>query len=131
MRGIPVTDRFSGRRNGKMKKTLLVFLLVLAAAGARSSEIPAKPQDHPIALTGATIHTVSGPVIEDGTILFDKGKITAIGTTVELPPGTETIDVKGKHVYPGMVDARSNLGLVEIGAVRATRDAEETGAINP
>ena len=98
---------------------------------SRASEIPAKPQDHPIALVGGTIHTVTGPVIEGGTILFDKGKIVALGTGVDLPKGTETIDVKGKHIYPGMIDSRSAIGLVEIEAVRATRDVSETGSINP
>lgn len=97
----------------------------------RASEIPAKAQDHPIALVGGTIHTVGGPVIENGTILFDKGKIVALGTNVDLPKGTETIDVKGRHVYPGMIDAHTTLGLVEIGAVRATQDITETGPINP
>ena len=48
-----------------------------------SDQIPAKPQDHPIAIVGATIHTVSGPTIEKGTILFDKGKILAVGTGID------------------------------------------------
>lgn len=94
-------------------------------------EIPAKPQDHPIALVGGTIHTVSGAVVEKGTILFEKGIITAIGTNVTVPQGTETIDVSGKHIYPGFIDACTNLGLTEIGAVRATNDTRETGRINP
>ncbi len=64
-------------------------------------------------------------------ILFDKGKITALGTTVDLPQGVEKIDVKGKHIYPGLIDANSQIGLTEIGAVRATNDISETGSINP
>ncbi len=114
-------------------RTMVVAMLFVVAGRmyAGGGEIPAKPQDHPIALTGGTIHPVSGPVIEHGTILFEKGKITAIGTEVTLPPGTETIDVSGKQVYPGLIDARSTLGLTEIDAVRATNDIAETGSINP
>ena len=99
--------------------------------GIRASEIPAKPQDHPIALKGATIHTVLGRTIENGTILFDKGTIVALGETVDLPPRTEVIDVKGKHVYPGMTDPFCAIGLTEIGAVRVTVDIAETGNVNP
>lgn len=112
----------------------LCLALWLALAGgltAGGPEIPAKPQDHPIALVGGTVHPVSGPEIPNGTVLFEKGKITAIGTGITLPSGTERIDVTGKHVYPGLVLATSTTGLNEIGSVRATRDAVETGSINP
>ncbi len=98
---------------------------------AGGNEIPGKPQDHPIVLVGGTIHPVSGPAIPNGMILFDGGKITAIGTNLTLPPSTERIDVTGKHVYPGLILATSTTGLNEIGSVRATRDAVETGSVNP
>ena len=96
-----------------------------------SDQIPAKPQVRPIALVGGTIHPVSGPDIAGGTILFDKGKIVAIGKDLLLPPNTEKIVVTGKHVYPGMIEASSQIGLVEIDAVRSTRDMAEVGSINP
>ena len=105
--------------------------IVLFLQSSAASEIPAKPQDHPIAIVGTTIHPVSGPIIENGTILFDKGKILAIGTHVDLPANVEKIDGQGKDVYPGMIDARSSMGLVEIDAVRATNDISESGSINP
>ncbi|MFQ5824783.1 MAG: amidohydrolase family protein [bacterium] len=96
-----------------------------------SDQIPAPPQDHPIALVGGIIHTVSGPTIENGTVLFIDGKITAVGTQVELPEGTEQINIQGKHVYPGLIAANSRIGLIEISAVRATRDYAEVGDIKP
>ncbi|MCK9410101.1 MAG: amidohydrolase family protein [Bacteriovoracaceae bacterium] len=95
-----------------------------------STPIPAKKQDHPIVLAGGTLHTVSGAVIENGMILFDKGKITFVGKTVDIPSGAERIDVSGKHIYPGLINAASNIGLNEIEAVRATIDISETGKIN-
>jgi imidazolonepropionase-like amidohydrolase len=110
---------------------LLIALLSLPRLLFASDQIPAKKQDHPIALVGGTIHPVSGPSIPNGTILFDKGVIVALGPSVTLPLGTESIDVSGKHVYPGLISSDTQLGLVEIGAVRATRDYSEAGRINP
>jgi imidazolonepropionase-like amidohydrolase len=108
----------------------LVGLCVIATAKA-SDTMPAPPQSKPIAIKGATIHPVTGPEIPAGTIVFENGKITAIGADATVPAGTEVIDGIGKHVYPGLINANTVLGLVEIGAVRATVDVEEAGALNP
>src|SRR5437868_4915288 len=92
----------SNRRADNMKTIIGTTIAILAAvSGVLASEIPAKTQDHPIAIVGATIHPVSGPAIDNGTILFEKGKITAVGANVTLPQGAEVVDGKGKHVYPG------------------------------
>lgn len=108
------------------------FALVLCVMPAdASNQVPAPPQDHPIALVGGTIHPVTGPAIENGAILFENGRITAIGANVTLPPDAERIDITGKHVYPGMIAAHTTLGLTEIGAVRATRDFAEIGDVTP
>ncbi|MBA2241707.1 MAG: amidohydrolase family protein [Chthoniobacterales bacterium] len=104
--------------------------MALPAASA-SDEIPALPQTRPIALTGATIHPVSGPEIAAGTIVFDQGRITAIGANAAIPEHAEVIDATGKHIYPGLISANSILGLTEISAVRATLDVQEPGSINP
>ena len=112
--------------------TFAVALAVTAVRGATASpEIPGPPQERPIALVGATVYPVSRPPIPGATLVFDEGRITAIGAKVELPPGTKRIDVAGRRVYPGLINAYSQLGLVEIDAVRATRDFAETGKINP
>jgi len=115
--------------------------LALAAAAALAASlaeplaaqvtIPAPPQSGPIALTGATIHTVANGVIENGTIVFDGGVITAVGEGVAIPAGARTIDVTGKHVYPGLVDAYSAVGIDEIGDVTVTDDQNELGDFNP
>src|SRR5436190_10604759 len=110
---------------------VLVLVLVLAPPTRASDHIPAPPQAKPIALKGATIHPVSGPDIPSGTIVFDKGRITALGPDVPVPDGAEVVDVSGKHIYPGLISANSVLGLIEIGAARATVDVAEAGAINP
>ena len=110
--------------------TIILSMLVPAILLA-SDQIPSGPQDHPIALVGGTIHTVSGEVIENGTVLFIDGKITAIGTAVNLPEGCESIDVSGKHVYPSLIVANTSIGLVEVNAARATRDYSEVGEFKP
>ena len=92
---------------------------------------PAPPQSTPMAVTGATIHVGDGKVIEDGTLLFRDGKIERVGADVSVPDGYETVDAAGKEVYPGLIALNSQLGLVEINAVRATRDDREVGAYNP
>jgi len=83
------------------------------------------------AVRGATIHTVSDGTIENGTIVMRGGRIIAVGRDVDIPAGAEIIDGTDKHVYPGMVDAFSQLGLTEIGAVAATNDMTELGRFNP
>lgn len=115
----------------KILPMAVLLLLVGFSDMLASDQVPAAMQKRPIALVGATIHTVSGDIITNGSILFIDGKITAIGNSLELPANTETIDVSGKHVYPAMIDANTALGLVEISAVRATRDYAEAGGITP
>jgi imidazolonepropionase-like amidohydrolase len=128
---VPVLRRDTDMISSRTLALLLAGLFLHSGHALASDQIPAKPQDHPIALVGGTLVPVSAPPIEQGTILFDKGKIVAVGRSVTLPEGTETIDVTGMFVYPGLISADTYIGLVEIGAVRATRDRSETGRINP
>jgi len=113
-----------------MRLLLPVPLLLAAVAAAQDLTPRAAPQSGPIALTHATIHPVSGPSIEDGYVLFDKGRIVEVGRGT--PPGAaRAIDAKGRHVYPGWIAPFTNLGLTEIGAVRASRDESEVGGVVP
>ncbi len=107
-----------------------VLLLAVASAVA-SPQIPGAPQEHTIALVGATVHPVVAPTIDNGVVLFDHGKLVSVGARGDLPEGVEVIDVSGKHVYPGLINAGGQLGLIEINSVRATRDDQETGWLNP
>lgn len=83
------------------------------------------------AITNATIHPISGPVIERGTVVILEDKIHEVGANVTLPPGAGVIDGASLHVYPGLIDAGSILGLSEIDSLRATRDFREIGTYNP
>jgi imidazolonepropionase-like amidohydrolase len=63
------------------------------------------------AITNARIVPVSGPVIENGTVVIAKGLIQSVGTSVAIPPEAWVIDGKGLTVYPGLIDAGTDLGL--------------------
>lgn len=112
-------------------RTLLLPALLGLAASAASAQVPAPPQQRPIALVGGTVHTVSGDVIENGTVVFDNGVITAVGRDVAIPAGAERIDVSGRHVAPGLIAAHSWMGLYEIGGFTQTIDLTELGPLNP
>ncbi|HTL96122.1 MAG TPA: amidohydrolase family protein [Gemmatimonadaceae bacterium] len=68
-----------------------------------------------IAITGGKVYPVSGPPIENGTVLIKDGKIVAVGANVTVPSDAEKVDASGKWVTPGLVDAETQLGLVEVG----------------
>jgi imidazolonepropionase-like amidohydrolase len=109
-----------------------IILLFVTIINAKSQDniSPAPPQKETIALTHATIHIGNGEVIEDGIIIFSKGKIVDVRPYAAITDNLKTIDCSGKHIYPGLISANTNLGLNEIGAVRSTRDQYELGDIN-
>ena len=106
-----------------MPNGLLTRLSLLAALAA-----PLGAQT--VAITGATIHPVSGPKIDNGTIVITDGKITAVGANVAVPAGATRIDGTGKVVTPGFVNSGTQLGLVDIGANGDTRDVNARGKDN-
>ena len=112
-----------------MKHISSIFIIVSYLLS--SDQIPAPNQDHPILIQGGTIHTISHGILENADILFVDGKITSVGHNLDIPAEAEIIDASGQHVFPGLISAGSTLGLQEIGAVRATRDYAEVGAVNP
>jgi imidazolonepropionase-like amidohydrolase len=120
------------RRLANGRAWLLLTLLALSA-GVRDAraQVPGPETRGPVAVVGATLHPVSGPAIENGTLVFERGRIVALGEAVEPPTGAQRIDGRGKHVYPGFLQVGGQLGLVEINSIRATQDAVETGEFNP
>ena len=77
-----------------------------------------------IAITGATVFPVSGPKLDNATVLMRGGRIVAVGTRVVIPARATRIDGTNMWVTPGLLDGSGHMGLVEIDAVAATRDAE-------
>jgi imidazolonepropionase-like amidohydrolase len=102
-----------------------------AASALAQVRMTVPPQSQPVVLRGATIHTVTNGTITNGIIVLDKGKIAAIGTNIAVPPNARVVDVTGKHIYPGLIDAYSTVGITEIGAVDVSNDINEIGDFNP
>jgi imidazolonepropionase-like amidohydrolase len=113
-------------------KTIFFFLSLFIAAKTYSQPnvLPAAAQTGTIALTHATIHVGNGDVINDATIVFSNGKINAVGKDANTS-NANVIDCSGKQIYPGLILSDCNLGLNEIGAIRATHDEYELGDLNP
>lgn len=109
------------------------FFMLLIGWMAHAQPMPAAAQSEPIVLLGATAHLGNGRVIEQAAIAFEKGRLTFVGKQADWNNNDAytPINVSGKHLYPGFIAANTRLGLVEIGAVRATRDFDETGTYNP
>ena len=105
--------------------------LIAAIAQSDGSQQNKTGRAGTFAITNARIVTVSGAIIENGTVVIQDGKIAAVGAAVNIPAAAEKIDAKGLSVYPGMIDAGTNLGLAEIPlGANATMDMTETGTMN-
>lgn len=111
---------------------LATAALPLTASAQLGSPNPNWGPQGTFAITNARIVTVSGPTIERGTLVISGGRIAAVGAGVAVPPGAQVIDGSGLSVYPGMMDAGTQMGLNEIpqGAV-PTVDNAEVGSFNP
>lgn len=110
-------------RNRGVAVAHLLWPVALTAFACLAS--PAAAQT--IAITGGRVHPVSGPVIENGTVLIRDGRIVAVGANVSVPADAVRIDATGKWVTPGIVNVATTLGVVEIGAVEETVDTPARG----
>jgi imidazolonepropionase-like amidohydrolase len=111
---------------------LLPWLLVPCLLLAGLSAAPA--QEKALALRHARIHTAAGPLIEDGTLVVQQGKIVAVGPDkdVAVPDGAEVRDVKGAVIIPGLVDTHSHIGIYPRPSVPAHGDGNEmSGPVQP
>ena len=118
-------NRFLARR------VFVIASIVLVAAASPFLRGQDREEGKVYAIRGATIHTLAGDPIEDGTVIIQGGRITGVGSRIGVPRGAEVVNAQGLHVYPGMLDAFSFVGLTEVSAVRATNDIGEKGNFNP
>lgn len=116
---------------------VVVALSALAASAQQASSNmgPAFMSGTPgtYAIRGAHIYPVSGPDIENATIVIANGKIAAVGASASIPSGARVIEGRGLSVYPGMIDLGTSMGLIEITEQGATGwvDTQEVGELNP
>jgi imidazolonepropionase-like amidohydrolase len=115
-----------------MKNITYILFLLISVGSFAQNPAPGRAQTRAVALVGGTIHVGNGTVIENGTLVFVNGRITAVGDANTVKPAdAETVNLAGKHLYPGLISPASTVGLQEVGAVRATVDMREVGAVNP
>src|SRR5687767_14406679 len=94
---------------------LIAYCLMIAAyAQSDGSQQNQTGRAGTFAIINTRIVTVSGATIENGTVVIQNGKIASVGANVAVPGGAERIDGKGLTVFPGMIDAGTNMGLAEI-----------------
>ena len=108
-----------GALGGRVARATAALLILAAAFRSASAQT--------VAIVGGTVYPVSGPRIEHGTVLVRDGKVVAVGSNVVIPSDARRIDATGRVVTPGFVNAGTQLGVVEIGAVRDTRDTDARG----
>ncbi len=120
-----------------MKTTIKYFLLAVLLFAAKlyaQTPYPANAQQKPVVIVGGKIHVGNGQVIENGAIAFEAGKLTYVGSAASAPADKtkyDVIDATGKQIYPGFILPNSQVGLLEVSAVRATADFDEIGDFNP
>ncbi len=120
-----------------MKIVISILLFSFGFLGNIVAQVPAPApkQTKKILLMNGTAHLGDGKVIENSAIAFENGKFTIVSdaTVIRLDVSKfdTVISVSGKHIYPGFIAPNSRLGLVEIDAVKATRDQNEIGEMNP
>ena len=112
-----------------MRKFIYQFIALSFATTATFAQATISPAT--IAIVGGTIHVGNGQVIQNGTVIFSKGKIISVKEGNAVPQDIAIVHAEGKQIYPGFIAPNNALGLVEVQSVRATRDAQETGTINP
>src|SRR5215467_15614362 len=115
----------------------LVLLLILAATVVAQAKKPKSAQaahsspatttaNETIALKGGKLLTITHGVIENGVVVMQNGRISALGGAgTAIPAGARVVDVTGMTVYPGLIDSEIHLGLTEISADRMTNDELE------
>jgi imidazolonepropionase-like amidohydrolase len=118
---------------------MVIAILILSAVPALAQQIGTPTTQQGVTfprgtyvIRNARIVTLAGPEIENGAVVIRDGKIEAVGANVSVPSGAQAIDARGLTVYPGMMDAGTSLGLVEVGqGANGTVDTSETGELNP
>jgi imidazolonepropionase-like amidohydrolase len=121
--------------------SLVAAALIAASVHAQDLTPVSPPQTRTVILRGGTVHSVSAPAIENGAVVFAEGVISHVFTDAEVQnflattrwaePGPEVIEVKGKHVYPGLIAPYTTLGISDIVSLRPPTDVNEVGDLTP
>lgn len=104
------------------KRALFILIAALPALASEANSV---------LIRNVTIHPVTSAAITNGSVLVIDGKITEVGSRVGGRGSAHVVEGKGLHLYPGMINAGTNIGLSEISAERETVDLDEIGPFNP
>ena len=117
----------------KIFKYITTLVFISFSLFVYAQQTPAPLQNKIITISGATAHIGNGSVIKNSIITFENGILIAVAdaTISKIALKGTIIDATGKHVYPGFIAPNTTLGLVEIDAVRPTRDQDELGEFIP
>jgi imidazolonepropionase-like amidohydrolase len=111
-------------------KIINIIITTLFMTCVLQAQMVSKSQSGTFLLKNATLHTVSNGTMV-GDILIKDGKIADMGTITQAEAGSTTIELTGMHIYPGMIDGGTKLGLSEVGSVSLTQDYRELGDFTP
>jgi imidazolonepropionase-like amidohydrolase len=112
-----------GRRGARALGSLLAGAMIVTLNGATAAA-------QTVAITGGTVYPVSGPKIENGTVIIRDGRIVQVGAGLAAPAGARVIDARGKWVTPGLIHASTIMGLEEVSSITDTRETSQSGSIN-
>lgn len=117
----------------KIVTKYITIAFVCITSIAMAQQTPAPTQTEIYTIVGATAHIGNGTVIDNAILIIEDGKIRvcADATTTKIAQRGKIIHAEGKHVYPGLIATNTTLGLVEVGAVRPTKDDDEIGEMIP
>ncbi len=105
-----------------MRTAIALFVCALGLSAAEPNSV---------LIRNVTVHPITAPDIPNSSVLVIDGKIADIGMHLSARQGARIIDGRGLHLYPGLINAATNVGLVEIESMRDTIDLDEIGTFNP
>lgn len=111
-------------------KNIYIIALIIAVGQSMSAQMVQKATSGTFLLKNATLHTVTNGTFK-GDILIKDGKIAEVGDITQAEAGSTTIELTDMHIYPGMIDGGTNLGLSEVGSISLTQDYRELGDFTP
>ncbi len=84
-----------------------------------------RPDVRPVVIRNVNIYTAAGPLIRNGAIAIQDGRVLAVGSSVSTPAGAEVIDGKGRYITPGIIDVHSHIGVYPAPNTAAHQDGNE------